>query len=225
MKLHTVPEPAPDAGALLKALAAAPGSDTASLRAVRRGVSAAWAKAPAEAVFAVAFDLHERRLHRWVAYELVRSHKTAFAAVDDAMLERFAEGLGSWDAVDAFARILSGPAWVSGRASDGLIDAWAGASDRWLRRTALVSTVALNSRGDGGRGDAARTLSICARLAGDRDDMVEKALSWALRALAKPCPEAVRAFLDAEDARLVARVRREVGNKLRTGVKSPRNGP
>jgi 3-methyladenine DNA glycosylase AlkD len=58
-------------------------------------------------------------------------------------------------------------------------------------------------------------------LAPDRDPMVVKALSWALRELAKREPAAVRAYLAANAARLPALVRREVGNKLATGLKNP----
>jgi 3-methyladenine DNA glycosylase AlkD len=43
-----------------------------------------------------------------------------------------------------------------------------------------------------------RTLDICRRLAADGDDMVVKALSWALRELVVWDPEAVRRFLDAQ---------------------------
>ena len=52
--------------------------------------------------------------------------------------------------------------------------------------------------------------------------MVVKALSWALRELVVRDPGAVRTFLDEHD--LAARVRREVTNKLQTGLKQPR-GP
>ena len=70
--------------------------------------------------------------------------------------------------------------------------------------------------------DAARTLAISRRLATDREDMVVKALSWALRELAKREPAAVRAYLAADAGRLPALVRREVRSKLETGVKNPR---
>ena len=76
--------------------------------------------------------------------------------------------------------------------------------------------------GDGGTGDAPRTLAICERLAGDREDMVVKALSWALRALAMREPAAVARFLAVHEDELAARVKREVGHKLRTGLKNPR---
>lgn len=51
--------------------------------------------------------------------------------------------------------------------------------------------------------------------------MVVKALSWALRALAPWDPVAVSDFLEANDTRLAARVRREVRTKLATGRKQP----
>ena len=47
--------------------------------------------------------------------------------------------------------------------------------------------------------------------------MVVMAERWAGRALAPWDPAAVMAFLDRHDVRLAARVKREVGNKLRTG--------
>ena len=59
-------------------------------------------------------------------------------------------------------------------------------------------------------------------LLSDRDDMVVKALSWALRELAKRDAGAVRKFLAENDGALAARVLREVRNKLTTGLKNPR---
>ena len=129
-------------------------------------------------------------------------------------MTEFAEGLDSWNSVDAFGRTLAGPAWAQGFVSDSLIERWAGSPDRWLRRAALVSTIELH--------DTARPLRICAQLAWDHDDMVEKALSWALRERSKRDPDAVEAFLNAHEAELGARVKREVRNKLRTGLKNPR---
>jgi 3-methyladenine DNA glycosylase AlkD len=63
---------------------------------------------------------------------------------------------------------------------------------------------------------------VCTGLLDDRDDMVVKAMSWALRELAKRNPRAVRTFLSEHGDRLAARVRREATNKLTTGRKSPR---
>lgn len=71
-------------------------------------------------------------------------------------------------------------------------------------------------------GRPGRTLDICALLADDHDDMVEKALSWALRMLVRWDSESVADFLQAYEDVLAARVKREVNNKLETGLKNPR---
>ncbi|HEU4338778.1 MAG TPA: DNA alkylation repair protein [Planctomycetota bacterium] len=157
----------------------------------------------------------------FIACELVRHHPAALASLSGSDLERFGKGLDSWVSVDVFATYLSGPAWREGQVTDAWIRSWAGSPDRWRRRAALVSTVPLNSRTHGGDGDPARTLTVGALLIDDRDDMVVKALSWALRELAKRDPAPVRAFLRREAKRLAPRVLREVGNKLRTGKKNP----
>ena len=80
----------------------------------------------------------------------------------------------------------------------------------------------LNNRARGGSGDTDRTLAVASMLVADRDDMVVKALSWALRELSKRDAAAVQAFLAANAAGLAPRVIREVTNKLEAGVKTPR---
>lgn len=57
-------------------------------------------------------------------------------------------------------------------------------------------------------------------LVDDRDDMVDKAMSWARRQLSTWDAPAVEAFLADHDDRLAARVRREVRTKLATGRKT-----
>jgi 3-methyladenine DNA glycosylase AlkD len=107
---------------------------------------------------------------------------------------------------------------------DSLIKRWARSRDRWWRRAAVVSTVPLNNTTRGGAGDTRRTLLICNLVVCDRDEMVVKALSWALRELAKKDAKAVRAFLHTHKDLLAMRVQREVNNKLSTGLKNPRKG-
>ena len=84
----------------------------------------------------------------------------------------------------------------------------------------MVATVALNVRARGGRGDVARTLELCRRAVADRDEMVIKAVSWALRSLVQWDREAVSRFLTEHDDDLASRIKREVGTKLRTGRKN-----
>jgi 3-methyladenine DNA glycosylase AlkD len=190
------------------------------VREVRREYSERLRSAPAERVLALALALVGRR--RWVAYELLYHHPGGVERLDVLVVERLGEGMDSWGTVDAFGGYISGPAWREGRLADDDIRRWAASRDRWWRRAALVSTVPLNLRSRGGTGDTARTLDICERLVADRDDMVVKALSWALRALVVWDPDAVRAFMDAHEDQLAARVRREVRAKLQTGLKNPR---
>jgi len=122
--------------------------------------------------------------------------------------------------VDCFGCYLSGPAWREGLLTISVIQGWAKSKDRWWRRAALVSTIALSRRA--AIGDSAMTVGVCASLASDPDDMVVKALSWALRELAKKHPAEVRRFLEHHQHALAARVKREVQNKIATGLKNPR---
>lgn len=200
--------------------------DTESIRAVRREFSKRLSKASSDTVMEVAQRLLEARAgdYRFVAYELVRHHRAALAGLSEKDLERFGRGIDSWSAVDMFACYLAGPAWRENQIPTDVIRRWARSKDRWWRRAALVSTVPLNSKAQGGSGDVARTLEVCRLLVSDRDDMVVKAMSWALRELSKREPKAVREFLDELQEVIAARVTREVGNKLSTGLKNPRQG-
>jgi 3-methyladenine DNA glycosylase AlkD len=204
---------------------ALPLKNTPSIRAIRRCYSRQLREAPPASVLDLACHLIAHYGHRWVGYELIRYHRAAFRSLDAHKLEALGQGIDSWSTVDSFARTLSGPAWLRGQISDDLILRWARFKDRWWRRAALVSTVALNVRSHGGTGDVSRTLAVCRLLVGDRDDMVVKAMSWALRALVVHDAKAVRAFLRAHQELLAARVLREVTNKLTTGLKNPRRSP
>jgi 3-methyladenine DNA glycosylase AlkD len=205
-------------------IAALPKRDTPSIRIVRRRWSQALKTIPTAEVRAAAQTLEARAGQggKWVAYELIRHHAGAFAAFGEADARDHAARVQSWYAVDALGTILVGPAWARGQLPNTLIEDWSKSGDRWLRRSALVAVVGLNARASGGPGDAARTLPICDRLAADRDDMVEKALSWALRALSVRDRPAVERFMAEHEAVLAARVKREVRNKLATGLKSGR---
>ena len=203
-------------------LQALPVKNTPSERRVRHTFSRVLRKEDGCFVLEVAMELRRRYGYRSVPYELVLAHRAAFNLLRERELEELGQGLDSWWSVDSFARTLSGPAWRERLVGDGLIDKWARSSDKWWRRAALVSTVALNVRSRGGKGDVARTLLVCRLLVDDHEDMVEKALSWALRELVVHDAEAVRDFIAQYEARLGSRVKREVGNKLSSGLKSPR---
>ena len=126
---------------------------------------------------------------RVVAWEVLAGHEGAFALLDDRLAEEMAKGLSDWGSVDLYGVTVLGQAWRSGLVTDAKILSWAQSPDRWRRRLALVATVPLNSRARGGVGDARKTLRVCRLLLGDSDEMVVKAMSWALRELAKQRPQ------------------------------------
>jgi 3-methyladenine DNA glycosylase AlkD len=212
-------DPVAVAAEIDREIRALPAQGVQPVRVVRRAWSRRLRAAPAEAVVAVAIALVDRQ--RWVAYELLSHHPGAADQLGVEEVERLGEGMADWGSVDAFGCSVSGPVWRRGRLPDEAVHRWAASPDRWWRRAALVSTVPLNLRSRGGTGDAGRTLDICRRLAADGDDMVVKALSWALRELVVWDPVAVRRFLDDHDGVLAAQVRREVRSKLETGRKRP----
>jgi 3-methyladenine DNA glycosylase AlkD len=201
-----------------------PVRNAANVRAVRREVSQELEGADPAFVLALARELVKGYGYRGVAYELIYYHKGAYESLTGTDLAELGRGMDSWSAVDSFARTLSGPAWRDGLITADLIHQWAGSDDRWWRRAALVSTVALNVRSRGGTGDVPQTLAVCRRLVDDHDDMVLKAMSWALRELVVHDPEVVEAFLAEYEDELAARVKREVRNKLTTGLKNPPRG-
>ena len=194
------------------------------LRRVRRDLSRRVRHQPAQSVVALAEALlHVNDVPRWFAYELVHHHPQARSMLNVSTLERLGDPMSSWGEVDPFAIYLSGVAWREGLITDEDVLLWADSSSRWWRRAALVSTVPLNTAARGGEGDTARTLLICDALRTDRDDMVVKAMSWALRELAKRDPGGVTVYISENDTVLPKRVLREVRNKLETGLKNPRS--
>ena len=201
---------------------ALPVQNTPTMRELRRAYSKQIKPWEAEQVLQLAEVLLLLPGMRWIGYELVRFHAGAFRSLGAERLERLGQGIGSWESVDTFARVLSGPAWLRGQIPDEVVYAWARSPDLWWRRAALVSTVALNAKVDKGPGDVPRTLHVCRILVDDSEDMVVKALSWALRELVPHDPAALQAFMREHDRALAARIKREVGNKLRTGLKTPR---
>lgn len=201
------------------------GVSAPEMRRVLRPLARALRGAPPTEVLATARALLDTGVHeaRQIAFELVGGRRDVIAGLDADAVQALGEDNDNWASVDCFGGSVAGPAWREGAVRDRDVMRWCRSPDRWWRRTALVSTVALNMRSRGGSGDAPRTLRVCRALARDADPMVAKALSWALRALVGVDAGAVRAFLDELGPELPALVRREVGNKLATGRKSGRS--
>jgi len=190
-----------------------------SLRAERKRISSEIAEADRRAVLELAQALIDHGVARFVAYEIVLHHVPTLETLGPSDVMKLSRGLQHWGDIDSFACFITGPVWRARRFSDERVRKWTQSRDWVWRRVAAVSTVPLNSRARGGDGDAKRTLMICRLLIADPHDLVQKAVSWALRELAKRDPVSVRRFLASDGVRMRALVRREVTSKLETGRK------
>jgi len=155
-----------------------------------------------------------------LAFEMIGRDKKLLGAVEYKDLSALGKNLDNWASVDHYSVSIFGVLWGKGVVKDSHIDSLLKSDNFWDRRVAVVSTVALNLKSRGGKGDTPRTLSVCERVVDDHHDMIQKALSWALRELSKRDREAVYGFLDRHGNRLANRVLREVNHKLEFGTKN-----
>jgi len=155
-----------------------------------------------------------------LAYELVGKDKKVLPHATKNDIELMNYNLDNWASVDCFGMYVYGKAWRIGTLTDADLIALAQHENFWQRRLAVVSTVPLNQKSNGGTVDVDRTLMICELLLTDKNDLVVKALSWALRELAKREPDVVESFVFKHKATLHPRVIREVRTKIYTGKKN-----
>ncbi len=155
-----------------------------------------------------------------VAFEFLWKNKKALQELTPELIFKLGKNLDNWVSVDMYCMCITGLCWRAGILTDEIFTNWANDENLWIRRTALVSTVPLNLRARGGTGDVERTLQICKLLVSDSNDMIVKAMSWALRELSKSDREAVIRFMNENEAKLHSRVKREVQTKLQTGKKN-----
>lgn len=155
-----------------------------------------------------------------IAYELIGRNKKLLNALSYEDLMDLWRNLDNWASVDHFTVGIYGVLWGKGVVKDHHIEHLLTSDNFWDRRVAVVSTVALNLKSRGGKGDTPRTLAVCEKVVDDREDLIRKALSWALRELSKRDPKAVRDFLDTYQNRLAGLVLREVSHKLDYGTKN-----
>lgn len=198
------------------------GTSNPDMRGVMRTFARELKAASPRAIIEVALALVARGTMegRQVGYELIARRKDAMALLTPALIRKLGRGNDNWASVDGFSCFVAGPAWGQGLLRDKDAMGWARSGDRWWRRTALASTVALNLPSRGGHGDVNRTLAICRVFARETDPMLAKALSWALRSIVQYDKAAVTRFVATHAATLPAIVKREVGTKIRTGKKS-----
>ncbi|MBP7507997.1 MAG: DNA alkylation repair protein [Prolixibacteraceae bacterium] len=155
-----------------------------------------------------------------IACDFLRSDKQLLIEATKADIKYFNKGLDNWASVDCYGVYVHGNAWRLGILDDEDIIELIRDKDYWQRRLGVVSTIPLNQKAHGGLGDSIRTLMICEMVKEDYHDMVVKAVSWALRELAKRESGIVKEFLLKHESVLHKRILREVRNKIFYGKKN-----
>jgi 3-methyladenine DNA glycosylase AlkD len=155
-----------------------------------------------------------------VAFEYLQTEKNLYKSLTEEFIESIEKNLDNWLSVDYFGAIVVGCAWRENLISTEKVKKYLKSNDFWIRRIAVVATVSLNQKARGGLGDSKRTLEICRLVVDDHNEMIVKALSWALRELSKIDKDSVIEFISENKNSLHKKVLREVNNKLETGLKN-----
>jgi 3-methyladenine DNA glycosylase AlkD len=88
-----------------------------------------------------------------IAYILLHEDKKVFSFLTLEDLDRMDKNLDNWASVDTFSVYIYGVAWRIGIISDEKVKELISSKDHWQRRIAVVSTVSLNLKSQGGTGD------------------------------------------------------------------------
>lgn len=191
-----------------------------------RRLARAWRRDHPEAnpdlVFALVESLWngESRDERILGLEILFLHPEIVNGLSRDVFDRWRLDIDNWGVCDFLATRILGP-WVENVPADRLryLEMLVGDSHLFSRRLGLVSSVHLNRDGTE---YGEWTLGQVDRVIDERDPMITKAVSWALRQMVKHQPSAVEAYVESRADRMAALPRREVRNKLKTGRKSGR---
>lgn len=96
-----------------------------------------------------------------IAYEFLGKNNKTCSALKEDDLNALGKNLDNWVSADGFSIYLIGYAWREGIISTEKIKSYWQSDNFWTRRIALVSTIALNLKSQGGTGDVPRTMEIC----------------------------------------------------------------
>lgn len=162
----------------------------------------------------------ESREERLLAVHFSQRYGSWIPTLTWTHFDRWRRRLDNWEVTDGLAVWVLGP-WIVAHpaARLGHLLELIGDEDVWSRRLALVATVPLN-RGRAGSAIPDLTLDLVERVKEERQPMITKAVSWALRGMIEADSERVAGYVEENRETLAAHVLREVDSKLRTGLKS-----
>lgn len=159
------------------------------------------------------------REERLLACYLLQSFPSHMAQLSLEKLDQWRAGIDNWEVADAFAQYILG-VWILEFPDSRVTYLWDLIADeeKWSRRLALVATTFMNRHyKESAFPDL--TLALVDIVKTERDPMITKAVSWALRVLGERHAASVRVYLE-ENAEILAKsVMREVLHKLLLGRK------
>lgn len=165
----------------------------------------------------LASPVHEERLTALLI--LVRQYQRASSAkkrdpqTQRAIIdfyERHIDRVNNWDLVDSSAPYILGRYLLERPPSERRrLYRWARSASQWQRRIAVLTTMAFIA--DSQFED---TLELAKRLLHDKQDLIHKAVGWALREVGKRDDATLRAFLDAHHTKMPRTMLRYAIEKL-----------
>jgi len=102
----------------------------------------------------------------------------------------------NWATTDAMCGVLIGPLLLAHPRLGARMRAWSRDRNMWVRRASIVGLIALARRG----GSLDLVYDIARRLHGDREDLIQKAVGWALREAGKTDMARLERYLRANGA-------------------------
>ncbi|ASC73005.1 hypothetical protein XM38_039670 [Halomicronema hongdechloris C2206] len=143
------------------------------------------------------------REYQYVALSLLDKLQKHLTPEILPLLEHLIVTRSWWDTVDSIASHNVGKLlrqYPDRQAA--VIDAWCRSDNIWLRRTTLLFQLGYKAETD-----AELLFDLIVKNADSSEFFIQKAIGWALREYSKTCPDAVKAFVEAE--RLPSLSRRE----------------
>ncbi len=187
------------------------GASVPAIRAVAKGVVSRYPTLGHDEVIALATALwaapiHERRM---TVVELLDLYGDRLGPADVPVIERMLREARTWALVDGLAANVVGRLADRHRELGSVLDHWAGDSDFWIRRSALLALLGALRRGEG---DFERFSRYADAMLEEREFFIRKAIGWVLRDTAKKRPDLVYRWL-------LPRASRASGVTIREAVK------
>lgn len=173
--------------------------------AVQALVARPWASPQALLDAAGALWQRPQREYRYTAIDLLLRHRRQLGLDHVNTMRALLETDPWWDTVDGLTAVLGKVIHDADRAAgQGMMDAWIGDGNFWVRRAAMLHQ--LGWRLDTDRN---RLFGHAVRLAGEKEFFIRKAIGWALRDYARWDGGAVRTFVAEHEDVLSPLSRRE----------------